>query len=69
MQKMTDQPDWNIVELKNITERELPIIRADISAIYTKVDKIEGSTDKLYSINLAAIIAIALLALILWRLW
>ena len=69
MQKMTDQPDWNIIELKNITERELPIIRSDIGAIYTKIDKIERGTDKLYSINLAALMAVVLLALILWRLW
>ena len=64
---MTDQPDWNIIELKNITERELPIIRSDIGA--KKIDKIERGTDKLYSINLAALMAVVLLALILWRLW
>ena len=44
-------------------------IRADLALIYEKINKIEQGTDKIQSINLAAIVAVVLLALILWRLW
>jgi hypothetical protein len=43
--------------------------RSDLAAIYAKIGKIEQSTNKIQSINLAAIIAVVLLALILWRVW
>ncbi len=44
-------------------------IRGDLAAIYAKISKIEQSADKIQSINLATILAVVLLALILWRLW
>jgi hypothetical protein len=44
-------------------------IRADLALIYAKISKIEQGADKIQSINLAAIIAVILLTLILWRLW
>jgi hypothetical protein len=44
-------------------------MRADLALIYAKISKIEQSADKIQSINLAATIAVILLALILWRLW
>lgn len=44
-------------------------IRTDLAILYEKIRKIEQNTDKIQSINLATMIAVVLLALILWRLW
>jgi hypothetical protein len=44
-------------------------IRTDLALIYEKISKIEQGADKIQSINLATMIAVVLLALILWRLW